>query len=561
MKQNSTKLAVAVATVLSGLGMVPVAQAVHISPDGLGQYLPGEYYNTNNGMFTEFNISNTSDQVVVVKARFHEAINSRDVFDFNIILSPYDVFPFYVAPGAKGPVLVIPDDYTCTVPNLPVNTTISFENGITSYTGDNADGGPTTYARMNEGYPEFIVMGAGDPDNDIASLAVHENVKGGKPVDCAQLAKYFGTGDPAAANNAQVEANLAALRGAEGFPDYPLAPLAGLWSLVDVAAGVGTAGGRMAAMANFCNDDFDSSRKLLDGTGDAAFPAGNGCAGLMTLQRPPQPLPQVAEPGNVLDYMDSYNEPSAVSANTLGAYIDVNGLQYVDNSGNIGADAVSYALMRAGLWNAWTNRPGDAAAGIWDTNTDFILTFPTKRFYVDADVKIREMEIASARYQGRNPLPVAPGPFTEAFGATTPGQSCDPVSVSVWDREEWKPECTDCGGDDPVISPSPIPPNPETPDICTEVVVFEFGDGVLGSSVGVNINDFLDPFTLADIGINGQANVNIDGLPAVGASVIKRVLNAQTDLVAFPHAWDRPESLKTDGASSTVNADGPYNQD
>ena len=92
MKCNIKKMALAVGTVLGGLSMVPSAQAVNLATDGLGQSLIFPYYTTRAGWNTLFNITNTSDQIVAVKVRFHEGYNSRDVFDFNVVLSPKDVW-------------------------------------------------------------------------------------------------------------------------------------------------------------------------------------------------------------------------------------------------------------------------------------------------------------------------------------------------------------------------------------------------------------------------------------------------------------------------------------
>ena len=67
MKCKMKQVALAVGTVLGGMSMVPSAQAVNLATDGLGQALIFPYYTTRAGWNTLFNITNTSDQVVVIK--------------------------------------------------------------------------------------------------------------------------------------------------------------------------------------------------------------------------------------------------------------------------------------------------------------------------------------------------------------------------------------------------------------------------------------------------------------------------------------------------------------
>lgn len=60
---------------------------------------------------------NTSNQVVAVKVRFRESYNSRDVFDFDLILSPLDEWTAWVTDSANGPVIHT-EDTSCTVGNI-----------------------------------------------------------------------------------------------------------------------------------------------------------------------------------------------------------------------------------------------------------------------------------------------------------------------------------------------------------------------------------------------------------------------------------------------------------
>ena len=117
MNSKVKKLALAMSLALGGVSMVPSAQAVSVSADNLGQALIFPYYTVRGGWLSLFGVVNTSNQVVAVKVRFHEAYNSRDVFDFNVILSPYDEWTGWLADSPNGPVMYT-EDKSCTVGDI-----------------------------------------------------------------------------------------------------------------------------------------------------------------------------------------------------------------------------------------------------------------------------------------------------------------------------------------------------------------------------------------------------------------------------------------------------------
>ena len=86
MTGTMKKLTLAVGVAVGGLSLAPTAGAVSVSANNLGQALIFPYYTVRGGWTTLLGVTNTSNQVVAVKVRFREAYNSRDVFDFNIIL-------------------------------------------------------------------------------------------------------------------------------------------------------------------------------------------------------------------------------------------------------------------------------------------------------------------------------------------------------------------------------------------------------------------------------------------------------------------------------------------
>ena len=90
---KKNKLALGVAAGLVGLaGIMSSAQAVHVNAEGTGQVLIFPYYNAHAGYVTNINLVNSTDETKAVKIRFREGEESNDVLDFNIYMSPNDVW-------------------------------------------------------------------------------------------------------------------------------------------------------------------------------------------------------------------------------------------------------------------------------------------------------------------------------------------------------------------------------------------------------------------------------------------------------------------------------------
>ena len=124
---NRKNLTAAVLAGLAGVaGIAGTAQAVNMNPDGLGQVLIYPYYTANDGNSTMLSVVNTTEQAKAIKVRFLEGFNSREVLDFNLYMSPFDVWVASIEAGGTDPEgnsvpkLVIPDT-SCTVPYLYLN--------------------------------------------------------------------------------------------------------------------------------------------------------------------------------------------------------------------------------------------------------------------------------------------------------------------------------------------------------------------------------------------------------------------------------------------------------
>ncbi len=496
-KFKMKQLALAMGAVLGTMSMVPSAQAVNVATDNLGQVLIFPYYTVRGGWNTLLNVTNTSNRVVAAKVRFHESHNSRDVFDFNLILSPHDVWTATVSNnvGPDGnpdttddvPILTT-NDNSCTAPAIPTEG-IRFQtpegnpNGRGAYTGGANDGGPQDASRMREGYVVILMMGASQlppfAAGSLAAAAVHN--ASGRPANCPFLVEAFnnqhptGTGPAPGWLTVQSTFPYYNVEPASGSaPSTPIsAPLTASFSLVNSANGW-NATGKAVALANF-----------YDTTVAATSFSGKTNPSLVTLQLPPTAIPS-------LPFIATYHEPELSSANIPSS------------SGAVGADGVTSVLARSNVYNqgAWR---ADAATG-WVTASDWVVSYPTKRFYVD----LAGHQFAG-RAVGRPGLPAGLAPFSTPFGPVTAGgaaSSCDPVEATIYNREE---RSISAG---PVFSPS-LPGF----SLCREVNVLTFG--------GANVLGAQGSGSLETLDANGWMDLNVApsggaGLPAVGFSIITR---------------------------------------
>ena len=115
-------VSVAVLAGLGAVGAASTAEAVHVNPDGMGQVLLYPYYTVRNPKGVAANkfdtyvaVTNTTSQVKAVKVRFLEGRRSAEVLDFNLFLSPFDMWTGAVVRTNEGAML-ISNDNSCTLP-------------------------------------------------------------------------------------------------------------------------------------------------------------------------------------------------------------------------------------------------------------------------------------------------------------------------------------------------------------------------------------------------------------------------------------------------------------
>lgn len=129
------------------------ANAVNTNPEGLGEALVYSHFTTRNNISTLLSVVNTTDKAKVVKVRFLEGKNSAEVLDFNLFLSPKDVWTASItASAATGGARVDTTDRSCISPEVIRASGYNFVNF--TYVGDS----DSSLDRTREGYVEIIEM-------------------------------------------------------------------------------------------------------------------------------------------------------------------------------------------------------------------------------------------------------------------------------------------------------------------------------------------------------------------------------------------------------------------
>lgn len=174
-------LAVAVATASAGYAGIVNAQVLSDN-QGLGDLAIVPYYTVNTGWSTGVHVINSSDRTQVVKVRMRRAVDSMDALDFNVVMSPNDVWTGFLTQEGGDPGLeeirFYTGDTSCTVPALTAGDVPYFSM-------------PAIYRLgAEEGYMEIMAMGSpADEGEPIARDALHQS--DGIPEDCDRVRDNF----------------------------------------------------------------------------------------------------------------------------------------------------------------------------------------------------------------------------------------------------------------------------------------------------------------------------------------------------------------------------------
>ena len=326
---NTFKRKALFTAVVAGLGVAGSAEAVFLAPNGTGQVLVYPYYtvqnNGTNSWNTYLSIVNTTPDAKAVKVRILEGRTSAEVLDFNLFLSPNDVWTAAIIPSDASDTSagrIITADRSCTSPAIPAAGE-PFRNF--QYVGQAAGLG-RDLARTREGYVERIEMAK--LTGATAAAITHS---GGIPDDCSVVQVVD-----------QTDINADA--------EFPTSGLMGTGTLINVNTGL-DAGYKADALEAF------------------------------------NPIPVVTGPGFTTPSLQEAFPPSSVVFNS-GYFDGVDPVQsfratvyrqdFVDGSHVLaGAQAVASVFMHERVMNEYVL--DTAAASL----TDWVITQPAKNFFVD----------------------------------------------------------------------------------------------------------------------------------------------------------------------------------
>ncbi|GAB3281298.1 hypothetical protein [Parahaliea aestuarii] len=173
MNAKFKPLGIAAAVAAASLGYTGVTSAQDKAGNDLGDLALIPYYSVRDGFVTGVHITNTSDLTQVVKVRMRRGTDSMDALDFNLVLSPKDVWTGFIA--AEGDDVVFnTTDNSCTAP-----ATTNGKFVMPGIYREDAD----------EGYIEIIGMGSADDSQPIYTSALHDS--DGVPADCDAVRDNF----------------------------------------------------------------------------------------------------------------------------------------------------------------------------------------------------------------------------------------------------------------------------------------------------------------------------------------------------------------------------------
>lgn len=431
------------------LGMLfsAASTAVMLDPSGRGQVLIYPYYTVNNQHQTLFSVVNHGRDGKALKLRFLEARNGRETLSLNLYLGAHDVWTAALfALDEQGAAALVTYDRSCTVPALRSARDLpTLPNGTPyrllrtdDFSAARADGGPADAARTREGYFEIIEMGT-LVAGSAADTAVSHTAGG---PDCAFLESAWHSGYWAE-NSAR---DLAP----------PSGQLSGSVSWIRVDEGA------MNSVAATALNRF--SVVVQHSAADAPVP---NLASAVTEVAHARVQSTVIANGRLLR---SFWPPERA------------------------IDAVSVVLMKDVLVNSVHQESA------LDARSEWIISMPTKRFYLDAV----------------NPRP-QPAPFTAAGAGSPPGSACvelNPQGVATYNTAQYRI---------PDYQGSGLPP-PVTPRLCYAVQATGLGfsaTSLLGSRHYQQLHN-----GLTTTPGNGQMQIDLGGnghmtLPALGGEVYR----------------------------------------
>ena len=486
----------------AGLPLTTNATSLVPNVDGIGHFLVIPYYTVRNGNNTLINLVNT-DQTFgkAVKVRFRGAANSDDVFDFQVFLSPGDVWSANISRAADGRAQLSTVDKSCTLPSS-VNQPFVTDRLPSTYTA------AQKAEQTTEGYVEIFNMAdipkaryaaqvnASPTVGDNPLYQAIKHVGGIAPCTASTLARL--AVDPLEHTTNVDEPTNAAYQGL----GLPTTGLVANWTIINVP-GTSTYTGTAAAISAVDSNGFFAAGRLVFHpqtsepvtfnptfrTTDPILVGGNTSittAGVFDGTAVVAPVTPAMF--DFPDFSTPYTGVAALSAALPAAQ----------------AASITRSLAVSSVKNEYLTNPGISA------KTDWVFSSPTRRYSVGLNYTTTPFSRVFADLGTQTETYFYTG--NTSFDASL-GQICVlNVNPSYYDREEQSPGVS-VGF---VISPG----TPDAPlTFCGEVSVLSFnntaGTSVLGAAIArkdIDVNYTDGWMTIATPGNAGN------GLPILGSA-------------------------------------------
>ena len=516
MKKNV--LALSIATMVGGLGLsgaamaAPAAFAVNESGTGTVQIVP--YFTAQDGNATVLHVVNTdTTHAKAVKVRFRGASNSDDLLDFQVFLSPGDVWTGMASADAEGRLQLVTNDNSCTLPESVRKDGVT-KAPVDRLTNKLWDTDAKKFAQTREGYIEILEM-----------ATIPTTTKPATDSTLTPVEKLFHAVKHVKTDSKMVApCTLTALKALDAVTDGatitagssltpPTNSLAASWYIINVAKSTTFSGSATAlnATAATLRPVYATQKAGLTttlGSADPLFAAGkldaqdfdfpdlstsltapvSTAVGALTVASTVTNAiaALLADTGltyTLADVQSIIKKPAAVAGDTLAAGDRTLLLAEIEpGAAKAQAAALSNALSRAQVFNQFYH---DA---VLNAATDWVFSMPTRRYLVAADYAATNYTKAGG-YVVKNSVALGGSNTKFATDANIDVNSQGQICVTAngqffYDREE------DSITDGHVVSPGVA----KKLQLCGEVSVATFGaKSPLGAAIAAsNIDNGFD---------------------------------------------------------------------
>ena len=392
------------------------ATTLRISDAGVGHNLLVPYFNAQNNNMSVFHVVNT-DTVngKAVKVRFRSASNSDDILDFQLFLSPGDVWTAAVTQGSDGIAQITTADNSCTVPAIAKNVPQKFVTDRLNPSlipGDKAN-------QTREGYVELFNMadipGPAVTGTATALYTAIKHVNGVAP--CSVAGSTARTLLNTTAITAYNDQNSAARA---GF-DTPTSGLLGDWYILNVPQTTTFSGASTSVVA------------LTSATGDAGranfvhFPQTGSAAGNVDTLTADPLFRSNAYPASTTGNTATYGTQLTVATLPAANY-DLPDMSTPYSTAPSATAPLTQAAQLTTALAATSVTNQYATDAVITAKTDWVFSMPTRRYSVVANYAAREGS-GSTQVSGIN------APSYRLFSQLNGGQLVAPaVGTQDWFR-------------------------------------------------------------------------------------------------------------------------------